>query len=82
MARSDGDGQGIHVCTPYKLLHQFYQTADLLFTLELVRLRLENNMFSKSDKIFFGSPVYLPFFHMHRINAVPPDGGTPLDFDQ
>lgn len=35
--------------------YKLFQTADLLCTLELVRLKLENNMFSKSEKIFFGN---------------------------
>lgn len=33
--------------------YKLFQVADLLCTLELVRLKLENNMFSKSEKIFF-----------------------------
>ena len=37
--------------TDYKL----FQTADLFCTLELVRLKLEDNLFSKSEKNFFGS---------------------------
>ena len=37
--------------TEYKL----FQAADLLCTLELVKLKLENNMFSKSEKSFFGN---------------------------
>lgn len=37
--------------TEYKL----FQAADLLCTLELVKLKLENNMFSKSKKSFFGN---------------------------
>lgn len=35
--------------------YKLFQAADLLCTLELVRLKLENNMFSKSEKIFFGN---------------------------
>ena len=37
--------------TEYKL----FQAADLLCTLELVRLKLDNNHFSKSEKVFFGN---------------------------
>lgn len=33
--------------------YKLFQVADLLCTLELVRLKLENNMFSKSEKLFF-----------------------------
>jgi hypothetical protein len=32
-----------------------FQAADLLCTMELVRLKLENNLFSKSEMIFFGN---------------------------
>ncbi|MCM1155496.1 MAG: hypothetical protein NC392_09065 [Roseburia sp.] len=35
--------------------YKLFQAADLLCTLELVRLKLEKNMFSKSEKIFFGN---------------------------
>lgn len=35
--------------------YKLFQAADLLCTLKLVRLKLENNMFSKSEKIFFGN---------------------------
>ena len=35
--------------------YKLFQAADLLCTLELVKLKLENNMFSKSEKIFFGN---------------------------
>ena len=35
--------------------YKLFQTADLLCTLTLVKLKLENNMFSKSEKIFFGN---------------------------
>ena len=34
--------------------YKLFQAADLLCTLELVKLKLENNMFSKSEKNFFG----------------------------
>ena len=37
--------------TEYKL----FQAADLLCTMELVRLKLENNLFSKSESMFFGN---------------------------
>ena len=37
--------------TEYKL----FQAADLLCSLELIKLKLENNMFSKSEKSFFGN---------------------------
>ena len=35
--------------------YKLFQAADLLCTLELVSLKLENNMFSKSEKTFFGN---------------------------
>lgn len=35
--------------------YKLFQAADLLYTLELLKLKLENNMFSKSEKIFFGN---------------------------
>lgn len=37
--------------TEYKL----FQAADLLCTIELVKLKLENNLFSKSEMAFFGN---------------------------
>ncbi len=37
--------------TEYKL----FQVADLICTMELVKLKLENNQFSKSEKMFFGN---------------------------
>ena len=37
--------------TEYKL----FQAADLLCTMELVRLKLENKLFSKSESMFFGN---------------------------
>lgn len=37
--------------TDYKL----FQVADLLCSLELVSLKMENNMFSKSEMMFFGN---------------------------
>ena len=37
--------------TEYKL----FQAADLLCTMELVRLKLENNLFSRSESMFFGN---------------------------
>lgn len=37
--------------TEYKL----FQTADLLCTMELVKLKYENNAFSKSEQLFFGN---------------------------
>ena len=35
--------------------YKLFQAADLLCTLELVKLKLENNMFSKSEMTFFGN---------------------------
>ena len=35
--------------------YKLFQAADLLCTLELVKLKLENNRLSKSEKIFFGN---------------------------
>ena len=35
--------------------YKLFQVADLLCTLKLVELKMENNMFSKSEKIFFGN---------------------------
>lgn len=34
---------------------KLFQAADLLYPLEPVRLKLENNMFSKFEKTFFGN---------------------------
>lgn len=35
--------------------YKLFQAADLLCTLELVKLKLEHNIFSKSEKTFFGN---------------------------
>ena len=35
--------------------YKLFQAADLLCTLELVKLKMENNMLSKSEKTFFGN---------------------------
>ena len=35
--------------------YKLFQASDLLCTLELVRLKLDNKMFSKSERIFFGN---------------------------
>lgn len=35
--------------------YKLFQAADLLCTLELVKLKLEHNIFSKSEKAFFGN---------------------------
>lgn len=35
--------------------YKLFQATDLLCTLELVKLKLENNMFSRTEKIFFGN---------------------------
>lgn len=35
--------------------YKLFQAADLLCTLELVKLKLKNNLFSKSEEIFFGN---------------------------
>ncbi len=35
--------------------YKLFQVADLLCTLELVKLKLENNILSKSEKTFFGN---------------------------
>ena len=35
--------------------YKLFQVADLLCTMELVRLKYENNLFSKSEMIFFGN---------------------------
>ena len=35
--------------------YKFFQVADLLCSMELIKLKIENNMFSKSEKNFFGS---------------------------
>ncbi len=35
--------------------YKLFQAADLICTLELVRLKLEGNRFSKSEQVFFGS---------------------------
>ena len=35
--------------------YKLFQVADLLCTMELVRLKLDNNLFSSSEKLFFGN---------------------------
>ncbi|MCM1246543.1 MAG: hypothetical protein NC293_12950 [Roseburia sp.] len=35
--------------------YKLFQVADRLCTMALVKLKLENNLFSKSEKLFFGS---------------------------
>lgn len=35
--------------------YKLFQAADLLCSMELVRLKLENNLFSRSEMIFFGN---------------------------
>ena len=35
--------------------YKLFQAADLFCTMELVRLKVENNLFSKSEEIFFGN---------------------------
>ena len=35
--------------------YKLFQAADLLCTMQLVRLKYENNLFSKSETIFFGN---------------------------
>jgi hypothetical protein len=35
--------------------YKLFQVADLLCTMELVKLKLDHNLFSKSEMIFFGS---------------------------
>lgn len=35
--------------------YKLFQAADLICTLELIRLKLKNNMLSKSERIFFGN---------------------------
>ena len=35
--------------------YKLFQVADFICTMELVKLKIENNLFSKSEKIFFGS---------------------------
>ena len=35
--------------------YKLFQAADLLCSLELIKLKMENNMFSKSEKTFFGN---------------------------
>ena len=37
--------------TDYKL----FQAADLLCTIKLLSLKIEKNMFSKSEQVFFGN---------------------------
>lgn len=36
--------------------YKLFQVADLVCSMELVRLKLENNLLSKSEEIFFGNP--------------------------
>ena len=35
--------------------YKLFQVADLICSMELIRLKLENNLFSKSEEIFFGN---------------------------
>lgn len=35
--------------------YKLFQAADLFCSMELVRLKMENGMFSKSEEIFFGN---------------------------
>ena len=35
--------------------YKLFQVADLLCSLKLVSLKMENNMFSKSEMMFFGN---------------------------
>ena len=35
--------------------YKLFQAADLICTMELTKLKLENGLFSKSEKIFFGN---------------------------
>ena len=35
--------------------YKLFQAADLICTMELTKLKLENGLFSKSEKVFFGS---------------------------
>ena len=35
--------------------YKLFQVADFICTMELLNLKLENNLFSKSEKIFFGN---------------------------
>ena len=35
--------------------YKLFEVADFICTMELVKLKIENNLFSKSEKIFFGS---------------------------
>lgn len=35
--------------------YKLFQVADLLCTMDLVRLKIENNLFSKSELLFFGN---------------------------
>lgn len=36
--------------------YKLFQVADLVCSMELVRLKLEKNLLSKSEEIFFGNP--------------------------
>lgn len=35
--------------------YRLFQVADMICTFELLKLKIENNSFSKSERIFFGS---------------------------
>ena len=39
--------------------YKLFQAADFICSMELVRLKLESNQFSKSEMTFFGSQRYL-----------------------
>jgi len=43
--------EGRHLQTDYKL----FQVADLICTMELIKLKIENNAMSNSEKLFFGN---------------------------
>ena len=39
--------------------YKLFQVADLICTMELIRLKVEDGQFSKSEELFFGSPYEL-----------------------
>ena len=50
--------------------YKLFQVADLLCTMELIKLKLENNMFSKTESIFFGNVRSLKKNYLKHLNKM------------
>ena len=48
--------------------YKLFQTADLFCTMELIRLKLASNLYSKSDELFFGSRRDLEKNYLKSLN--------------